>query len=263
MARKLVRFLATYAYALACCYYLFAVGFLSRRHRHLIRAITGQFRYDPRREPVIAIPQVQLSDLFGQAVDIHLAEIVPVYGNMSMLELTVLVQLVKARRPHTIFEIGTFDGRTALNMALNSPPDATIYTLDLPKEQLADVALPLDGEDLTFIDKERSGARFAGTAYERQVIQLYGDSATFDFSPYVGQVDLVFVDGSHSREYVAADSLTALWLLRDGKGVIVWHDYTDWPGVTRALNDLYAQDKRFHGAQLIEGTTLVCLATDC
>lgn len=52
-----------------------------------------------------------------------------------------------------IFEIGTFDRRTTLNMAYNSPLDTKIYTLDLPKEQKYSAKLPLDPYDRNFIGK--------------------------------------------------------------------------------------------------------------
>jgi hypothetical protein len=32
---------------------------------------------------------------------------------------------------------------------------------------------------------------------QNKVVQLRGDSAAFDFSPFVGTVDFVFIDGAH------------------------------------------------------------------
>ena len=50
---------------------------------------------------------------------------------------------------------------------------------------------------------------------EKQITQLYGDSANFDFSPYAGRMGLVFVDGSHSYDYVLQDTASALRLASD------------------------------------------------
>jgi hypothetical protein len=73
-------------------------------------------------------------------------------------------------------------------------------------------------------------------------------------------VDFVFVDGSHSYEYVLNDSRHALKLIRNGKGVILWHDYgTFWKGVKKALDELYLGGNEFKGLRQIEGTSLVCL----
>ena len=43
-------------------------------------------------------------------------------------------------------------------------------------------------------------------------------------------MDFIFVDGSHSYDYVLNDSRKALSLLRGGKGIILWHDYPGWTG---------------------------------
>ena len=57
------------------------------------------------------------------------------------------------------------------------------------------------------------------------VTHLQGNSQTFDFSPYKGQFDLVFVDGDHHYESVRKDTETAFTLLHNDNSVIVWHDY--------------------------------------
>ena len=71
-----------------------------------------------------------------------------------------------------------------------------------------------------------------------RITQLYGDSASFDFSPWYGQMDFVFVDGAHAYNYVVNDTNIALKLLNPRGGIIIWHDYGVWKGVTRALNEL-------------------------
>ena len=45
----------------------------------------------------------------------------------------VIANLAEQAEPPTAFEIGTFDGRTTLNIAANLRPPARVYTLDLPK----------------------------------------------------------------------------------------------------------------------------------
>ena len=68
----------------------------------------------------------------------------------------------------------------------------------------------------------------------------------------------VFVDGSHAYEYVLSDSERGLSLLR-GPGTVVWHDYGEWVGVTKALDELSTRDSRFAALQRIENTTLAIL----
>ena len=87
-----------------------------------------------------------------------------------------------------------------------------------------------------------------------RIIQLYGDSAQFDWSPHLGRAGLVFVDGSHAYDYVIADSDTAFRLVAK-KGMVIWHDYGVWDGVTRALEEIEAS--RYLGLRHVRGTSLV------
>jgi predicted O-methyltransferase YrrM len=212
--------------------------------------------------PGVLLPPATDLTLPPDDIPIVVREPLHVAGNVSPFELIIICKFVRALRPKRLFEIGTFDGRTTLNLAANSPTDAVVYTLDLPQAALDATHLPLEAADRQYIDKCTSGSRYVNTDREKQIVQLWGDSATFDFSPYKGNIDFVFVDGSHSYEYVLHDSRSALALLRDGKGLILWHDYGTpwWHGVTRALNELFLQIGVFGRLRRIEGTALACLA---
>lgn len=191
-------------------------------------------------------------------VSIRLREPVSTDGNVTLLELAILNALVAARQPRRIFEIGTFDGRTALNFAANAPL-ATVHTLDLPPA--VEPALPLHSDDRAFIRRSQGGERgrrFRDAPERERIVQLYGDSARFDYGGFAGAIDFVFVDGSHSYEYVLSDSRNALAMAAPGS-LVVWHDYGEWPGVTRALNDLQATEPRFAGLRHVRETTLALL----
>ena len=179
-------------------------------------------------------------------------------GDVNMAELAVLATASAGIRAGAeIIEIGTFDGRTTLNLAVNAPAHLRIFTLDLPPN------LPpkfnLDPGEQAFVNKPRSGRAFVDSApewaaYARRITQLFGDSATFDWSPHLGRAGLVFVDGSHAHDYVIADSDTAFRLVAK-KGMVIWHDYGVWEGVTRALEQFEAS--RHLGLRHIRGTSLV------
>ena len=257
--------IAKYFYGLAASVYLFSVGWIvSGRARGLISTIAAHFGF---RTIDFSIPTVRLAEITDADCTIQLTELPENDGNITLLELSVIAALVRQNAPRTIFEIGTFDGRTTLNMAVNAAPEARLFTLDLPREQVDSTKLHVTTGDRVFIDKPQSGAHFAGTDAARRITQLYGDSAEFDFSPYFGTIDLIFVDGSHAYEYVLNDTEIALKLLRDGHGVILWHDYTAWPGATRALNELSQRALTnpppavghpvFENMKHISGTTLV------
>jgi predicted O-methyltransferase YrrM len=212
-----------------------------------------EFASNARKRPPV---QVQLPELSVDKVcrlrSIEPLEIQHRDGNVSVHELAILISLIEQFKPKRIFEFGTFDGRTTLNMAA-AASDAIVYTLDLPRSHMNSTNLPITELDKKYIDKNISGERFLGSKYEGRIIQLYGDSSTFEYAPYFGSIDFVFVDGAHSFEYVISDSMNALRMLTS-RGVILWHDYASWPAVTRALNLLYNEGQPLHW---IKGTALV------
>ncbi|MFN2370823.1 MAG: class I SAM-dependent methyltransferase, partial [Candidatus Krumholzibacteriia bacterium] len=150
-------------------------------------------------------------------------------GNVTLIELAMTSAFAGAAEPGTtLFEIGTFDGRTTLNLAGNAPNGCSVVTLDLPPDTQTKNQLT-DGERI-WVNKPTSGARFTrygGGAATAGITQLYGDSADFDFSPFRNRCSLVFVDGSHSYENVLSDSRNAFEMVRTG-GVVLWHDYGVW-----------------------------------
>ena len=179
-------------------------------------------------------------------------------GNVNISELGILSAFAAAcRNGSKLFEIGTFDGRTTLNLAMNAPGTCHIYTLDLPPDQATEYEL-LAG-DRPLVEKAASGLR-----YEKyrgvypfeisRIHQLLGDSATFDYSAYTGSCSLVFVDGSHSYEYALSDTHAAMKIVEKG-GIILWHDYGGWQGVTKALEEL--EQREHFGLRHIRGTSLV------
>jgi len=152
-------------------------------------------------------------------------------------ELASLAFITRQLAPSAIFEIGTFRGRTALNFALNAPTDCLVYTLDLPAEDRAQMQAQTNEADRAIIQASHTGIDYQGKEAAKNIRQLYGNSLTFDFSPYLGKIDLVFVDGAHHYEAVLKDTQTALSLVKPG-GVILWHDfanYGDYNDVTRAV----------------------------
>jgi predicted O-methyltransferase YrrM len=160
-------------------------------------------------------------------------------------ELVYLALATAAIKPGKIFEIGTFRGRTALNFALNTPEDCVIYTLDLPMEERETIARATNEADRGIIQRSLTGIDYQGKVEARKIRQLYGNSLSFDFRPYEGQMDLVFVDGAHHYEAALSDTRNALKLVSK-RGVILWHDfanYGDYNDVTRAVLDLLPGEK--------------------
>jgi predicted O-methyltransferase YrrM len=256
---KIGRFVPRYLYASACAAYLFTFGAI--RHRELIYRICEYFGWTRPEwivRPPESLPQVSVEHITS---DDAVIVVLPgrTSGNVSLLETIVLNKIVKQSQPTRLFEIGTFDGRTTLQFAANSGETAHVFTLDLPPDATSATKYQTCDNEKRYMGVTEAGRRFRGTKYESKITQLFGDSATFAFAPYHRSIDLVFVDGSHAYEYALNDSRIAMELIRDG-GTILWHDYGEWDGVTRALNELHASDARFRELKRIAGTTLVVLA---
>ncbi|MBI2167191.1 MAG: class I SAM-dependent methyltransferase [Candidatus Omnitrophica bacterium] len=257
MVRK-IRFVKEYCLALACMIYVFVFGFFVRRNRVLISSILRHFGLEPKARPEVRplLPQIEVSEILKKDHPIRITEPLFRQGSTTLIELWVIDQLVKEFNPEALFEMGTLDGRTTLNLAANSNEQAKIYTLDLPREQIHATKFKLEKIERWTADKARSGSQFFGKPEAQKITQLYGDTATFDFSPYFNRMDFVFVDASHAYEYVVNDSLIALRLLKNGKGIILWDDYHGCPGVTQALNEFHKTRPEFKPLRWIRGTEL-------
>jgi predicted O-methyltransferase YrrM len=228
------------------------VSLMARRLRDASRVRRGVHR----PSHATALPQAAWTEVLRRR-PIRLVETDKADGNVNLAELAILAQAAAAIPAGSlVVEIGTFDGRTTLNLAVNAA-DARVLTLDLPPQERA--AFALAPGERQYVDKPAPGARFraCGPAWQgaaRRITQLIGDSARFDWAPYDGRVGLVFVDGSHAYDYVRKDSETAMRLLAAG-GIVLWHDYGRWEGVSRALDELEAE--RSLGLRHIAGTSLV------
>jgi hypothetical protein len=149
--------------------------------------------------------------------------------NVKLHEEIYLSAIVRAIKASNIFEIGTFDGNTTRCLAESTPADAKVYTIDLPEEAFNATQSP------DAFKGSQVGERYRNSPAAGKIHQLRADATTFDFSPYFGQMDFVFVDAAHDYPHGLADSRNALKLVRPG-GVIVWHDFEPyWCGLVHAI----------------------------
>jgi hypothetical protein len=93
--------------------------------------------------------------------------------------------------------------------------------------------------DALIIANSETGCDYRGKAFDAKIEQLYGDSQTFDFSPWAESIDIVYVDGAHHYDAVRRDTENALRMVRPG-GYVLWDEfanYGDYHDVTRAVLD--------------------------
>jgi len=233
-------------------FYNFIICYFVDRSRR-VAFVNSVLSFDERKALGERFPSRDFSEIFPShdSLELRFDNYFHRSGNVLFTELALLGAIARTICPKIVFEFGTFDGNTTLQLALNTPEDAVIYTLDLPTNSQG-TRLRLDSGDRQMMGTVQVGERFIGTSAEKKIHQILSDSAAYDYSSLRGKVDLVFVDGSHSYEYLDNDTKHALELLDPG-GVIVWHDYMVWNDVTTYLNQTSKRLRLVH----IKGTSLV------
>jgi predicted O-methyltransferase YrrM len=195
---------------------------------------------------------------FGPTLDTEVSFVgrgsLVVAGGTSDFEAWILSTLSK--QAIVLFEFGTCTGKTTYLWARNSPIEARVVTVTLGPDHAAALYRAESGDDerdSRYALDESAFTKFlyTGTAVAGKITQLFADSKALDVTPWAGQCDLVFVDGSHAYSYVVADSEKALQLVRPG-GIVLWHDYAgphQSAGVRRALDELARRIPLVHIAQ--------------
>jgi predicted O-methyltransferase YrrM len=126
-------------------------------------------------------------------------------------EILRLTELVRALRPASVCEIGAAGGGTAFLFAHAAADDAAIVSVDLEFER----------------SRREAVRRFARA--RQRLVCLQGDSHAAETVEAVGAalggrpVDVLYLDGDHSLEGVAADFHLYTPLVRAG-GLVVLHD---------------------------------------
>ena len=181
---KVLNFAYNYLRALAYTLYLFSLGWIFQKNRELLFKVILHFNPQALQKVPELLPRSDLTGLIAEPLPIRIGYLKHQHGDMPLGHLCLIASLVKKQNPQALFEIGTFEGRTTFNMALNSGPDATIYTLDLPPAMLNQTRLEIEGAERKYIDKPGSGSKFLSLdpnqfPEKNKIVQLYGDSAGF------------------------------------------------------------------------------------
>ncbi len=171
-----------------------------------------------------SIPTIDLLDICPGTQRWTLQSFPSVGASVSPMECAALAALARLVTAKKIFEFGTYKGVSTTQLALNVAKGGTVFTLDLPEDHPA-YSLPIPKPEEQQIAAEGGKGILIPRDLLDRITFLSSDSATFDESPYFGTMDMVFVDGAHSYDYVKNDTEKGFRMLRDG-GVLAWHDCT-------------------------------------
>ena len=144
------------------------------------------------------------------------------YGQFSLqpsqvdAELAGFLDLVLEVRPSTILEIGTGLGGTTVLLARAAPNDALVVSIALPIGPVRAPLLAAAARASQHIECVRADSHDTGTL--RAVAALLRGR----------QVDLLFIDGDHTREGVRKDLELYSRFVRPG-GWIAFHDIVPGP----------------------------------
>ena len=195
------------------------------------------------------IPTIDVLDICPGTQRWTLQSFPSVGASVSPMECAALAALSRLVGANRVFEFGTYKGVSTTQLALNVGDGGMVFTLDLPEDHPA-YSLPIPKPEEQAIAAEGGKGILIPSDLRERVTFLSSDSATFDESPYQGTMDLVFVDGAHSYEYVKSDTEKGWKMLRLG-GILAWHDCVpSHPDVVR-----YIKESGFQ-ATLVGGTTL-------
>src|SRR4030095_5322979 len=200
---------------------------------------------------VRSIPSVPLDVLDdGTGVNVKLHAFTGVPASISPLEAYAIALMTTRCSARRAFEFGTYKGVSTTQIALNMAENGKVWTLDLPEDSSVSPVLGITkGSERQIASESGKGSLIPSDLLPR-VEFLRQDSALFDTTPFLKSMDLVFVDGAHSAEYMRNDSEKGWAMLRPG-GIIVWHDCVpSHPDVVGFVKSSTWSPKRIEGTSL-------------
>ena len=196
-----------------------------------------------------SFPHIDFAEIAGGSIRLSFQTFPGIGASISLIEAAALSSLIHKINAKRIFEFGTYKGVSTTQLALSLPHDGMVFTLDLPEDHPAySLAIPNVAEQQ--IAAEKGKGILIPHDLGGKVTFLRADSAKFDTTPYRESMDLIFVDGAHSYEYVKNDTVKGLEMLRPG-GLVAWHDCTpSHPSVVRYLSVLPRIPTIVHGTTI-------------
>ena len=157
------------------------------------------------------LPVVQMDQLIGSG-PVTLGPMTFLDGGSLPTDLMLLGGLAGEIEECTYFEIGTWRGESVATIASRAK---SCYTLCLTDEEMRK-----KGMHNSTIESHRQFSKGLDN-----VIQLRGDSRSFDFERLHMKFDLIYIDGDHHYDILKSDTEMVFRYLVHENSIVVWHDY--------------------------------------
>lgn len=168
------------------------------------------------------LPVIEMDQLMGSGslIQASLGPMTFLDGGSLPTDMLLLAGLAEQKKDCMYFEIGTWRGESVATLASRAK---SCYTLCLTDQEMRKL-----GMHERTIQSHRLFSRDLGN-----VVQLRGDSRSFDFQALNQKFDLIFIDGDHHYDFIKSDTEKVFRHLVHEESVVVWHDYGFHPDQVR------------------------------
>jgi len=203
-----------------------ALWWIARKPVLLNRVLTDEDSWQSQVEKKYGLPEglplIEMDQLIGPGSGSPglLGPMTFLDGGSLPTDMMLLAGLAEKIRDCSYFEIGTWRGESVATVASRAKSCFTLCLSDPEMRKL--------GMHERTIESHRL---FSGSL--ENVVQLRGDSRSFDFQSLDQKFDLVFIDGDHHYDFIKNDTEKVFRHLVHEKSVVVWHDYGFHPDQVR------------------------------
>jgi predicted O-methyltransferase YrrM len=170
--------------------------------------------------PLNGLPVVEWDDLFRPGFQETVEPFAFLDGGSLPVDIALLKGLARRFSACNYFEIGTWRGESAANVASVA---SQCYTLNLSEKEMLEKGM----------SKEYTGLHGFFSQKKKNITHLQGNSLTFDFAALQKKFDLIFIDGDHHFDVVKNDTEKVFAHLVHEHSIVVWHDYAYHPEKVR------------------------------
>jgi len=165
------------------------------------------------------LPVIEMDQLIGSDPG-SLGPMTFLDGGSLPTDMMLLAGLAGKIKDCSYFEIGTWRGESVATVASRAK---SCYTLCLTDPEMRKLGMH---------ERTIAAHRLFSKDLDN-VIQLRGDSRTFDYKGLHQKFDLIFIDGDHHYDFIKSDTEKIFRHLVHDESIVVWHDYGFFPDQVR------------------------------